>query len=228
MTQERKNGYMKLLSNIRSVTHCKLVRVVLAVTLALPLGCSGGANDKDVTTETPLEHPETLRITVRNTTDRVQYLDNPGFWMHSASTQVVDFDGGYHPPPQVPALYTNQPSCQDIASGEWACGQHGDTAAMIRALAPGAEYSEEWDAKVWERSSLEGEPECSCMEPVKAPAGAYLVSFGVSSSVVCSDPSYPCEPDGSSSLAFGKLEDPAQLEHPVTWPEQGEVLIVLE
>lgn len=67
-----------------------------------------------------------------------------------------------------------------------------------------------------------------CVESVKAPAGAYFVSFGVSSSVACTDPSCPCEPGDSSCVAWGELEDPVQLEQPVTWPEQGEVLIVLE
>jgi hypothetical protein len=215
-------------SSIKSVTNCNILRVVLAATMAMPLGCSGGANDENDVTETPLELPETLRITVRNDSDRVQYLDNPGFWMRSASAQVVTFDGGYSPPPAGPALYSNQPTCAGITSGEWACGQHGDTQASVRALAPGAEYSEEWDAQVLERSSFEGDPDCACMEPAKAPAGAYLVSFGVSSSVACSEPSCPCEPGDSSCIAWGELEDAVQLEQPVDWPEQGEVLIVLE
>jgi hypothetical protein len=216
-------------SSIKSVTSSSLLRVVLAATLAMPLGCSGGAtNEDDSTTETPLELPETLRIIVRNDSDRVQYLDNPGFWMRSASAQVVTFDGGYDPPPAGPALYSNQPTCAGITSGEWACGQHGDTGWAFRALAPGAEYSEEWDAQVWERSSLEGDPDCTCMEPVKAPSGDYLVSFGVSSSVACSDLSCSCEPGDSSCVAGGELEDPVQLEQTVTWPDQGEVLIVLE
>jgi hypothetical protein len=214
-------------SNIKSITSYHLLRAVLAATLAMPLGCSGGAaNDDDSTTETPLELPETLRITVRNTTDRVQYLDNPGFWVRSASDQVATFALGNGL--AVPALYTNQPDCAGIVSGVWACGDHGDTAAAFRALAPGAEYSEEWDAQAWQGSSLEGDPDCGCMDPVKAPAGDYLVSFGVSASVACSDASCPCEPGDSSCVAWGKLDDAVQLEQAVTWPDQGEVLIVLE
>jgi hypothetical protein len=216
-------------ASIKRVTSGNLLRTILAAAMAMPLGCSGGAADEDdSTTETPLEVPETLRITVRNDSDRVQYLDNPFFWMRSAGAQAVTFDGGYSPPPAAPALYSNQPTCAGIVSGEWACGDHGDTAAAFRAIAPGAEYSEEWDAQVWERSSLEGDPECTCVEPLKAPSGDYLVSFGVSSSVACSEASCPCDPGDSSCFAWGELEDAVPLEQAVTWPEQAEVLIVLK
>jgi hypothetical protein len=215
------------LSNTKSTASYYLMRAVLAVTLAMPLGCSGGAaKEDDSATETPLEVPQTLRITVRNDTNRVQYLDPPDSWMRSASDQVATVALGYSL--GVPALYTNQPDCAGILSGVWACGDHGDTARAFRALAPGAEYIEEWDAQVWQGSSLEGAPDCQCMAPVEAPAGDYLVSFGVSSSVACSDVSCPCQPGDSSCVAPGALVDPVQLERPVTWPDQGEVLIVLE
>jgi hypothetical protein len=229
MTQEGKRGHMIRFSSIKNITNCNVLRVVLAATMAMPLGCSGGAaNEDDSMTETPLELPETLRITVRNTTDRVQYIDNLYSWMSSASEQAIDYDWGMTPPPVVPALYTHQPSCPDIRSGESACGVYGATDAMVRALAPGAEYSEEWDAQAWERS-FEGDPDCRCAEPVKAPAGDYLVSFGVSSSMTCSDPSFcSCEPGDSSCIGGGHLVDAVQLEQAVTWPDQGEVLIVLE
>lgn len=229
MTRKGKRGNKMRISTIRSVKKCNLVRVVLVATLAMPLGCSsGGVNDEDTSREAPLELPETLRITVRNATDRVQYLDDVGFWMRSASEQVMKFDGGYAEPPASLALYTNQPSCQQITSGEWYCGGHGDRDSLVLALAPGAEHSEEWDAQVWERSSLEGDPDCMCMEPVKAPAGAYLAGFGVSPSVTCTEPSCPCEPGDSSCIVSARLADPVPLEQPVTWPEQKEVLLVLE
>ena len=203
-------------------------RVALAAALATPLACSSAAvNDRDNPGEAPLELPETLRITVRNASDRVRYVDAFD-WMRSASTQVVNFDAGYIPPPASSALYTNQPTCQRIKTGDGACGEHGDSASAARALAPGAEHSEEWDARVWERRSLEGDPNCSCMESVKAPAGPYLVSFGVSDSLNHIDPSYQCEPGDGSCVLFGDLVDPVQLEQPVTWPEQSEVLLVID
>jgi hypothetical protein len=217
-------------STIKRVKNCSLVHVALATVLAMSLGCSSAAGSNEGgEREAPLELPEALHITVRNATDQVQYIDEPGFWMRSASEQVVDFDGGYIGPPMVPALYTNQPTCQGIMSGEWGCGDHGDRGFTVRALAPGAEYTEEWDAQAWERSSLEGDPDCSCMESVKAPAGDYLVSLRVSSSVTCFNPDdCACEPGDGSCIGSAEIVDPEPLERPVTWPEQGEVLLVIE
>lgn len=219
-------GNMIRFSIIRSGKICNLVRVAVAVTLLMPLGCSDSA--EDASREAPFRLPETLRITVRNESDSVQYLDNVYSWMRSATASVGTFDGGSAEPPSDLALYTNQPSCEGIVSGEWACGQHGDSGALALAIAPGAEHSEEWDAQVWRRSSLEGDPDCTCMEREPAPVGDYLVSFGVSPSVACEGESCLCEPGDSSCVVWGVLSNPEQLERPVTWPEDDEVLLVLE
>lgn len=207
---------------------CKLVRVAVAVTLTMPLGCSGGASNDDGARETPLELPETLRITVRNDSDRVQYLDNVGFWLRSDSDQVRNFDLGDAEPPVDLAMASNQPTCQQISSGELSCGDHGDRQASVLVLTPGAEYSEDWSAEVWRRSSAEADSDCACVEPVEAPAGAYLVSVGVSASVTCDGSSCECQPGESSCVVLGRASEPEPRELPVTWPDQGEVVLVLE
>jgi len=239
-----------------------IVRAAIAVSLAVPLGCSGdgGASRSRVSTDdqqgtdqggdalenidADLPQPpseesdtdadraavdvDTLRITVRNASDRVQYVSNLGFWVRSNMEQVRNADLGDPEPPVNLALYTNQPSCEQILSGESYCGGHGDSVGSVLALAPGAEFTEEWKAEVWERSQLEEPSHCSCLERVKAPAGAYLAHLDISTQVECLDSPCACDPGEGSCTFPGSLPSDAELESPVAWPEQTEVLFVIE
>lgn len=242
-----------------------IVRAAIAVSLAVPLGCSGdgGASRSRVSTDdqqgtdqggdalknldTALPQPtfedseptfedseppsadcDTLRITVRNASDRVQYVGNVGFWVRSNMEQVRNADLGDPEPPVSLALYTNQPSCEQILSGEWYCGGHGDSVGSVLALAPGAEFTDEWKAEVWERSQLEEPSDCSCMERVKAPAGAYLAHIDIDTKVECFDSPCECDPGQGSCTFPGNLPSAAELESPVAWPAQTEVSFVIE
>jgi len=171
---------------------------------------------------------DTLRITVRNASDRVQYVGNLGFWVRSNMEQVRNADLGDPEPPVSLALYTNQPSCEQILSGESYCGGHGDSVGSVLALAPGAEFTEEWKTEVWERSQLEEPSDCSCMERVKAPAGAYLVHLDIGTQVECLDSPCACDPGEGSCTFPGNLPSDTEIESPVAWPEQTEVLFVIE
>jgi hypothetical protein len=171
---------------------------------------------------------DTLRITVRNASDRVQYVGNLGFWVRSNLAQVRNADLGDPEPPANLALYTNQPSCEQILSGEWYCGGHGDSVGSVLALAPGAEFTHEWKAEVWERSQLEEPSDCSCMERVKAPAGAYLAHLDIGTQLDCFDSACACDPGQGSCTFPGTLPSDTELESPVAWPEQTEVSFVIE
>lgn len=210
------------------VKNRSLAGAILAFTLAPQLGCSSAGTDLDGARETPLELPETLRITVRNVSDRVQYLDDAGFWMRSDSAQVRNFDLGEPEPPVALAMASNQPTCEQITSGELSCGDHGDRQPLLLVLEPGAEYSAEWRAQVWQRSTPEPDSDCQCVEPVQAPAGAYLVSIGVGDSATCDDASCSCAAGESSCVVLGRASEPVQLEQAVSWPEQGEIVLELE
>jgi hypothetical protein len=227
-----------------------IVRAAIAASLALPLGCSGdgGGTDQggdalenldtdvreptteecDTDTEPAAVDADTLRITVRNASDRVQYVGNIGFWVRSNMEQVRNGDFGDPEPPVNLALYTNQPSCEQILSGEEYCGGHGDSVGSVLALAPGAEFTDEWKAEVWERSQLEEPSDCSCVERVKAPAGAYLAHLDIGTQVQCLDSPCPCDPGQGSCTFPGNLPSDAELESPVAWPEQTEVSFVIE
>ena len=168
-----------------------------------------------------------LRIRVRNASDDVLYVHDPGFWLtsDSASVGMVDIGGGEQGDV---SLYTNQPTCDGIGAGEESCGQHSDRLAGVLVLAAHAEYVESWDGRVWQHSSRSN-PDCeSCMRSVLAPAATYKVSLRVGTQLDCgSGATCTCEPHDYCTIYDGTLRDYDEVETTVDWPSDTEVVVTL-
>jgi hypothetical protein len=179
-------------------------------------------------------HGASLLIRIRNTSDQVRYIEDPGHWVRSGSSLVHDFDGGYGQPNFAHgdlSLYTNQPTCEGVVTDDFPCGAHGDGVPEALFLEAGAEFVSEWSAIVWQRSARTTEPTCDlCMVEQPAPAAPYRVELRVGAQLDCfGEPSCQCTPESGSCVSNGTVPAPAEeVTRDFDWPQDREVVIDLE
>jgi hypothetical protein len=211
------------LSQLHSRLNASLVGCAVAW-LPLLAVCSSSQGQSHAAKQGAASGPDagavSLEIRVVNHSERVQYLNDPGFWLQSDSAQFKTFDiGGPSTTPAL-SLYTALPGCDAIVSGSLSCGQLGDRSGSVLALGPGAEYRGSWNGRVFQRHDLAGSPGCQCVDPVAAPSGTYWVRFGVGSEARCFEPSCPCLFNSVLCESAGAAVVDRRLEGSFAWPEQ--------